>query len=86
MKNTFSHEGFIYEIVLPGLIYKKKTYTCEELLEQENREALEELVEHAWTGPEGQRDESEFNRNGIFVLVYGQENQEPTEPPAKAKK
>ena len=67
--NAFEHDGQNYEFVIPALIWKKKDYTAEEIAADEKMRA--EVVEHCWhNNRDEQREEEDFNENGILKLVY----------------
>lgn len=53
-----------YVIVLPSFTLDGVRHTAEALAQDQGR--LDQLIARAWKG----RDESTFNRNGIFRLVY----------------
>lgn len=61
-------DGNQYAIVIPKLSIKKKVYSAQEIADDE---ALrEELVAQAWQGQFGKLEEAEFDKNGIFRIVY----------------
>lgn len=84
MKNTFKQDGITYKIRIGRMIYKKKTITADDIMN--DADLRKELLAMAWKGPHGQRDESEFHRNGIFQIVYGQEPPEESQPEAPEPK
>jgi len=53
-----------YGILPPRLSYKGKEYTATEIAE--NEALRNELLELAWE----ERDEAEFDSNGIFKIIY----------------
>ena len=70
MNITFQSGEEHYEMVIPAIIIGKKTFSREEILAEENTAVRDKLVYHAWTGPDGRREEDEFDENGIFRLIY----------------
>lgn len=79
MKKTFKDSKYTYEVVLPQMIHNKTKVTSKDILA--NKSLRDELLEMAWQGKLGRRDEEDFNNNGIFKIVFGdKKDDDPADP------
>jgi hypothetical protein len=61
-------DGNKYAVVLPRLRYGRNIYRADEVAADEK--LREELVKLAWKGKDGQRNEEDFEKNGVLRIVY----------------
>jgi hypothetical protein len=61
-------DGNKYSVVLPRLRYGRNIYSADEVAADEK--LREELVKLAWKGKDGQRNEEDFEKNGVLRIVY----------------
>lgn len=78
--NKFKLGNKEYQVVPREVLYKRKLYTAEEICK--NKTIQEELVALAKKGTHGERDEADFNDNGVLKIIYsGKPKEEDSTPP-----
>lgn len=89
-KNLITVDGRKYEFLPKNIRFENKVYSAEDVIA--NKDLHTRLIEQSWEGRHGKLDEADYDRNGLFRIVYeakakaGTNNTETGADPSKPKK